>query len=131
MSCRVSIFRMICLSTLGLCLTSCFAEKRPCTTVGRRIGERPISGIIYGLVARIAYVDVCPGVKLRFSFIGPEPADFTRLKQSAQERGYPVRFRALGDGYIVVDDPNRFSLLLVTLSNIQEDPRGRQSGEME
>jgi hypothetical protein len=118
--------RMLWLSLLGLCLASCSeckpSAKAPCTSVGQRIGEQPVRGIIYGSVGHKAYVKAYPGVKLPFAFIGPEPADFKRLEQLAETREDVLGFNALGDGYIVADGPGRYVLLLITLSNVREDP---------
>ena len=118
--------RMLCLSLLGLSLASCGndkpPEKAPCTSVGKRIGEQPLRGIIYGSVGHKAYVNACPGVKLPFAFIGPEPADFKRLEQLAEAREDVLGFNALADGYIVSDGSGRYVLLLMTLSNLREDP---------
>lgn len=69
-----------------------------------------------------AYVKACRGVKLPFAFIGSEPADYKRLEQLAEKREDVLGFNALGDGYIVTDGPGHCALLLITLSDVREDP---------
>lgn len=117
---------MLCWSLFGLCIASCSADKPVpkalCARVGQRIGEQPFRGVIYGDVGHKAYVKACPGVKLSFAFIGPEPTDYRTLEQLADKREDVLGFSALADGYIVTDGSGEYSLLLLTLSDIREDP---------
>ena len=126
-----SFIRMLCWSVCSLCLASCSADKPSaeavCPSVGQRIGEQPLRGIIYANIATKALVKACPGVELPLAFIGSEPADYQRLKQLAESRGGVVGFKALGDGYIVTDGPGQYVLLVMTLSHFREDPSVAQA----
>jgi hypothetical protein len=119
-----SFIRMLCWSLSGLCVASCSVGKpsaeTACPSVGYRIGEQPIRGIIYANIATKARVKACPGAELPLAFIGSEPADYRRLKQLAESKGGVVGFNALGDGYIVADGPGQYVLLVMTSSRFRE-----------
>ncbi len=110
----------------GASLISCGSNPGPakvlCPSVGQRLQEQPVRGIIYGSVGAKAEVSACPGVQLGFAFIGDEPAEYRRLEKLAEQREDVLGFDAVGDGYIVTDGPGRYVLLLITLNKVREDP---------
>jgi hypothetical protein len=90
--------------------------------IGKRIGEQPVRGKIFGSVAVHAQVSACPGVSLGFAFIdGSEPADYRQLDQLAEQRKEIIGFTALANGYIVEEAPGRFLLLLDELYHTHQD----------
>src|SRR5689334_24872871 len=78
-------------------------------------------GIIFGSVGAKAELGACSHMRLPFAFIGEEPAEYTQLKELAEQREDVLGFNAVGDGYIVIDGPGEYALLLITLDKIRED----------
>lgn len=108
--------------TLGSCDADKPSAKLDCRTLGQRIGEQSLHGVIYGPVGAKLLVKDCPGGKLSFAFIGDVPADFKRLEQLAKEREDVLGFDALGDGFIVTEGHGEYVLLLIELTDVREDP---------
>jgi hypothetical protein len=110
-------------SLSALSLSSCFTDPPICSPIGKRIRDQSVRGVIYGDVGAKAEVKSCPGIRLPLVFVGTEPTDYQRLKLISQRRHSAVSFSGLGDGYIVKDGaPDRYSLLLVALTDIREAP---------
>lgn len=105
-------------------LGSCSGETKlqgSCHSVGTRLHQQELHGVIYGSVDAKAVMRACPGVKLPFAFIGDAPADYGRLQRLAAQREDVVGFDAIADGYIVTDGPGEYVLLLITLERVRED----------
>jgi hypothetical protein len=124
-------FQMLCWPTLIVCLASCGAEKQASSQppkltcrlpLGKRTGEQPLSGVIYGSVGAKVELKACPGVRLAFAFIGGEPAGYQTLKQLAVRKEQALGFKAFADGYIVQQFPGEYSLVIISLDRVAEDP---------
>jgi hypothetical protein len=117
---------MLCSVLVGTGLVSCGAQKQAtkpsCPSVGQRIGEQAVHGVIYGSVGAKAEVPACPHMELPFAFVGTKPDDYARLKELAEQRQDVLGFNAVGDGYIVTDGPGEYVLVLITLDDVREDP---------